>query len=505
MSAPLPPNTESPSRLRPAVWLTLLCIGYALLVWHCVGANAGGSDTSGYLNQAKVLASGHAQVAARPLPNLPAVDDLYFLYCPLGVRSTNDPERIAPTYPIGLPLLLAAAQPLFGWDQVANVVAVCHVLAGVLLLYAFLRALDFGVGWAALGAALLALSPLYLRIGTQNLSDVPALVWTLAAMLAAWQARRKTAWAAAAGFAFGFAVLVRPSNLVMILPFVLALGLSWRRWLAAGFAGLPLAVGQVLHSHAAYGNWLDTGYGEVGSLFALGHVGPTLLHYLRWFPVLFSPVALLAPALPLLACRNRALAAVLLAWIGSILGFYLFYSYTAESWWFLRFILPAVPALIVAGLWAGRSFLPVLAHHPRWRLALVALLLAHAGFWANRLDAFGSARAEANYTELAAWARTNLPPDAVIFSMQCSGCLFFYTDFTLLRWDRFPESARPTVRRAIRDTGRPLFAFVYYNEDPAALERVGGGWTKIAQFRYASVWRAADDGLAPGPGSGVSP
>ncbi len=491
-ATPPSPSPENPwSQRRWFLVLGILLGLYAVLLLTCLGANAGGSDSSGYLNQAKLLATGQATVAPRALPELPPTAELDFLYSPLGLKPTADHRQLVPTYPLGLPLLLVLARPLFGWAQAANAVALAHLLAGVALLYAWLRTLDFSRGWALSGTALLATSPLYLRIGTQNMSDVPALVWCLASVLAAWRAPKAARWSFLAGFALGVAVLIRPSNLVLLAPLALIVGLSWRRWIVFGLGGAPLALIQLAHSHAAYGAWLTTGYGAVGGMFSVAHVWPSLLQYLRWSAVLFSPVALLALALPRFGRADRRLALVLAAWITGFFGFYLFYPYTAEAWWFMRFVLPAAPALIAAGLWQARSW-PWLQSSIRLRYALLALVFAFATFWDFRLNAFSSGRTESHYPETAAWVKEHLPADAVVFCMQYSGCLFYYTDFTLLRWDAFPLESLARVQSAISANRRPVYAVLFSSENQSALERLGGRWTKIGQVRYATIWQAED-------------
>ncbi len=491
-ATPPSPSPENPwSRRRWFLALGGLLALYALLLLACLGANAGGSDSSGYLNQAKLLTAGQATVAPRGLPGLPSSPELDFLYSPLGLKPTADHRQLVPTYPLGLPLLLVLARPLFGWAQVANAVAFLHLLAGLALFYAWLRTLAFSRGWALTGAALLALSPLYLRIGTQNMSDVPALVWCLAAMLAAWRADRGAGWSLASGFALGVAVLIRPSNLMLLAPLAFALGPAWRRWLFLVLGGAPLALLQLLHSHAAFGSWLTTGYGAVGGMFSFANVWPSLLQYLRWSIVLFSPVALLALGLPRLGRVDRRLGFVLTTWIAGFFGFYLFYPHTAEAWWFLRFVLPAAPALITAGLWQARAWSWLQTRSPL-RYALLALVFAFVVFWDFRLNAFSSGHTESHYPETAAWTKKHLPADAAIFCMQYSGCLFYYTDFTLLRWDAFPLESLGSLQTALRTSGRPVYAVLFHSENQPALARLGGRWTKIGQVRYATIWQAED-------------
>jgi len=482
---------------QPTFWLIVLFLGYAVLGFRCVGGGAGGSDSSGYMNQAKALAAGTPQIPTRFLPNLPPGKCPDLLYSALGTIPARNPEKHHLTYPIGLPLLFVAAQPVVGWDRVADVVAWLHLLAGVALLYALLRTLDFNPWWSLAGASLLGSSAVYLSMGTQTMSDVPALVWCLAAMLAAWLGRTRTFWSWFSGIAFGMAVLIRPSCILLILPLAVVFGLDWRLWLRFGLGGLPFALGQLCYNHAAYGAWLVSGYGDVRTLFGKQYALPTILHYLRWIPIQFSPVAAFALGLPWLARQNRRLALMLAVWSAAFIGFYLFYFCAAATWWYLRFLLPAAPALIVAGLWCLRSIFASrqLPRFTGW--ALMAVLLLHALFWDQKLHAFSSKEAQAPYGRTAQWARSHLAPDTVIACMQVSGCLLYYTDFLVVRWDCFYPEQRADVRAAIAASGRPLYAILWPFENPDALQRLGGSWKQVETFSGVTIWRAEDDGSQP--------
>jgi hypothetical protein len=77
----------------------------------------------------------------------------------------------------------------------------------------------------------------------------------------------------------------------------------------------------------------------------------TLEFYVRWLPLLLSPIVLFAPSiLALLWQRMPRITCVLASWALAYLAFFSAYRWTHEQWWFLRFLLPAAPALIVAGL-----------------------------------------------------------------------------------------------------------------------------------------------------------
>jgi 4-amino-4-deoxy-L-arabinose transferase-like glycosyltransferase len=114
-----------------------------------------------------------------------------------------------------------------------------HALVGLWLVYALGLTVGLETGWTWLGALLLAASPLYVFSSLQTMSDLPAMVGVTAAILCAWKRRQRPWLALAAGMAFSVGVLVRPTDLLAILPVAIALGPSLRRWLMLIAGGMP--------------------------------------------------------------------------------------------------------------------------------------------------------------------------------------------------------------------------------------------------------------------------
>ena len=387
--------------------LVLGVAAYALLLWWHVGAYAGGADQSGYLNSARLLAGGRFTTSMRPLPGFPPDTLPPNVYVPLGFRSAGA-DSLVPIYPLGLPLMIVAISQAVGWEPAADGTMVLHALLGVALVFWLGRACGLPWSVSALGALLLATSPLYLFISLNLMSDTPALVWTTAAVLLAWRSRRQPWWALLAGAALALAVLTRPTNILALAPVAVCLGASTRRWLWLSAGGAPGAALLVLFNLAAYGNAITTGYGDTRSLFGLSNLQSSLWNYAGWLPVLLTPLGLLALGLPGIWRRAPRLVAVLLVWIAVFVCFYAFYFHTHETWWYLRFLLPAFPPLIVGSLWVGRVLLE------RWgstkwvpgsrgrRLAgamLVALILCHNAWWGWELSVLDTGAGERTYAE----------------------------------------------------------------------------------------------------------
>jgi hypothetical protein len=504
MDFPLSPS-HPPRSVRGWVvaGVVLLVLGlYAAFLGRYIGAVAGGSDSSGYLNHARLLAAGQNHAPPRAIAGLPAPTAPEFLYAPLGFKPIGGRrDRLVPTYPTGLPLLILAVEPLAGWAQAGNAVLILHALAGLAITYALGRTFGLGPRWSVVGAAAIGASPLYLFMAQQAMSDVPALVWTTVAVVAAWRSRERTGWAAVAGAAMALDVLVRPSNALAFLPIAVALGAAWRRWLWFALAGLPGAVFFVAYSHAAYGGFLATGYGNASLEFLREYIPGTLLHYVHWLPILLTPLAVLAAGLPWLLRRSPRATILLGVWILVYLAFYSAYVCTHQTWWYLRFLLPAAPAIVVGGLLVARRLaagwwarLPAPAARGIWLVAL-ALVVANGGWWTHSLHALSIGRGERKYAAVADWLKGRVPSDAVLLTMQASGALFYYTDYTIVRWDSVEGPDAAAVDARIRQSGRPYYAVLFpFELEDALLQRFPGTWTPVGKVDDVTIWRRE-----PGP------
>lgn len=466
----------------------------ALLMWK-MGAYAGGSDSSGYLNCARLLRDGKIRMASRTLRDAPADKLSAYAYIPLGF-SPCEPGCMVPNYPIGLPLLVVASSWLVGWDAASHVTMWMHAMAGVALMFALARQAGIPVPLASLGAIMLAASPLYLFVSLQLLSDMPALVWTTAAVLLAWRGgdRGQTVPAFFAGIAFAVAVLIRPTNVLAFFPVAIALGRGGWRWLAFIGGGLPGAIALAAFNRAAYGSVLASGYGPIWNAFRI-ELGPvTLMHYLHWLPVLLTPLIVLAFGLPSLARNDPRRVAILGSWIIGFAGFYLFYPFTSQTWWFLRFLLPAFPAIIVAMLLVLKQltqrFSRLQARSGVILAATLGAVVLWAGPWSWKLHSLTTGDHELVYREAASWAKDHVPRNAVVFSMQSTGALLYYTDFTFVYWPLVTSADIAKVEFAAAAENRPIIAMLFpFEEKDLLREKLPGRWTRIGSVKHVSFWR----------------
>jgi 4-amino-4-deoxy-L-arabinose transferase-like glycosyltransferase len=490
MESPPAPAPSSSRFLRPRVLLVVaFVVSYAWFLRLHTAPFAGGSDSSGYLNAAALLLEGRLSSVKPALPGHAPGDFAVGAHQPLGFLTRAGTDEMAPSYPVGLPLHLAAFSWIAGLDWATIPLNICAVLASAGLFHLLARRLDLSPNLALSGVAALLFCPMFLFAALQPMSDLVALMWSLAALYAALRARENWRWGVACGLAVAWAVLIRPTNLLVVIPVAVALGLDWRAYLWVGLGGLPGAVSLGAYDRMIYGSVFATGYGDVWSAFSREFAAHNIVFFARWIPGLLTPVVLLALLAPFRATLRRREIAVLAAWAVTLIGFYAFYYHSGETWWYLRFILPAFPALILIALAVLQSF----PTRPMTRKIGGAILLAGALIWetvlTNRFALMEIKSGEATYYDASIWGRTHLPADAAVICMQVSGALYYYTDFLLLRWDQIDPSKVPPLIATLREGHRPVYAILYDFEEADAKERMGGQWKKITKIRNATIWQ----------------
>jgi hypothetical protein len=477
-------------------------IAYAVvLIWN-VGAVPGGSDTSGYFNEAHLLSHFRIHEPTRALPDFPAEVAPAYLYMPLGFRPVpGAPAVLVPTYPPGLSLMIIPAEWVVGWRHAGDVVLVLHSLAGLLLLY--LLGCEFGLPrtWSLAGAVLLAASPLYLHMSLWAMSDVPAMTWALAAVLASWKCRERAGWAFAAGLCAGIGFLVRPSNFLIAAPMLVLIGPSPKRLLLAILGGLPGLAAWMAINHAAYGGYLESGYGAIGQEFHSDLIAGTIRFCVKWLPVAIGPVVILSPLVVAAFMNRTRVALALIAWTAAYIAFYLPYRWTHESWWFLRFLLPAVPALLLSSL-VGLEYISGKLRGRVPKAALVSILalmfvgsLAVSLYWIQSFDVVSIGRGEEKYGRIGDWLNTHIPKNSALIAMQYSGSDYFFSPFIVIRADQLNPAVSERVRSAALAEKRSVYA-VTFPWETAYIATLPGKWTQFGTVDDVVIWR--NDWNGPG-------
>lgn len=472
----------------------LLALYAVLLLTHATDV-AGGADSAGYLTSARLLTQGELTIPARTIPELPA-DDMW-PYTPLGMIATAD-QTLRPTYPVGLPLHFAAAASVAGWTWGPKLVTVLGAIGAIVFTYLCARELGVRRSLAATAAACLGLSAVLIFSSIQPLSDTLSLAWNAAAFACALRARRERwfAWSAACGAAVAMAVLVRPTD-ALIIPSLCLVLWHWRRLLGAFVGGLPGALFLLWYNKALYGSPFVTGYGSIQGMISAAWVGATLPMYAAWLPRLL-PIGVLAllvaPWLPWRSAWRELLALGL--WFAAFAGFYAFYSCTHEVWWYMRFILPAFTApAVAAALGCERMASLPAANRSAWpRILLVALPLLVTA-WINRdilkrQGVWNMADEQRPYKELSLWARDHLPADAVVFTLHASCSLYFYSDLAVIRSDIIKPERFVPLRERLHASGRPAYALLNkYEDESRRQEQIPGDWEEIHRIGNFSLWR----------------
>ena len=454
--------------------------------------SAAGADASGYLSQAAVTALGgfpplYLDQLAR---DIPALDG--WITTPLGWRPSEfqtdidfGPAWQVPTYPPGLPLLMAIPHAVAGIDG-ANAVVIASAAIAV-----------WATGMLARGVAgivaslLLGMSPVFLYQSIQPMSDVPVTAaWVVSFLLLA---RGKVDWLA--GIACALAVLIRPN----LAPLAIVPLLISRRKVSfaapVAVAGVFLAILQWM----LYGSPIRSGYGSAEELFSFVNLVPNAQRYFSWL-VATSPVLLLAPLgiARLQDRRTRALAAFAFL----VVIAYLIYA-VFDQWSYLRFLLPALAVFavfsaIVLVAWMERSPAP-------WRapllLALMLGITAYSLFVARSQDTFKLADQLRRVGQVADLLTSYGAERPVVISGEQSGAIRYYTMSPILRWEAATPDALRAAIAAVESEGYSTYiALDAWEEEPfrkkfASIPEVQLDWPPIVEAgtsHRTKLWRISD-------------
>ena len=467
-----------------AAVVAIVAVVYGLTLFLHRSTGAGGADSSGYLNEARMIAAGRTSIPIRLLSVLHLPSEYSYIFTPLGFGpSKRQPGRMVPTYPPGLPAHFAIAGAIGGWSQAPFLMPLIAGLVSLALMFVLSRQFGLNRWLSGAAAAILAVCPVFLFMTAQPMSDVFATVWTLAAIVAAIASERKPAFAALAGAAFGVSVCVRPSNLLAALA--IAFALRWRpsRLAIAVASSIPFAIALMAWNYALYGNPIITGYGEVGGLLAWGNARIRVGHYAYW---LFAQLTPLVFPGGLLAGFDRRTdpfrRAVLIFWFIPFFVFYIFYG-PYETWWYTRFLLPAIPPLIIGFLLMIRNV----------RVRIAAFLVIVVLYVAVRQDRkplkpLNVGKEESIYPEIAARFGPKLPRDAIIMSGLFSGSFLYYLDRDTVRYDQLDNDRFQWLRAYAANANLHWYAVLPQHEWLEA-QRLDAHWVKVDEYRGVLLLR----------------
>ena len=492
--------------------LALGIAGLVITVGFMQGALvAGGSDAYGYVSQAEAWATGKIRFDEPLIREFAGRVDRD-VFVPLGYHGIGEAGAVVPMYPPGFPMVMGVFQRVAGREAVFYVVP---LLAGVAILTTYIMGLRVAgktVGVAA--AALLAASPSFLfQTTAAPMSDVPVTAWWALALALGLSSHPGAALLS--GLAASLAIVTRPNLAPLaLIPFVT---MTWERfrhgsgprrigWMAAYVAGVVpgcVAVGTL--NAMWYGSPFISGYGSLSSIYDWRNVVPNLVRYPVWVAQSETPLVLLAcVAAPWLVTRSPhssriGLRAPLVAmsWVAFIIAVLVLYlPYEAfNAWWFVRFMLPAFPPLLVLTAVSVVALCEPLS--PWLRIvvptAIFAVMVWYGLDYARDHDVF-LARREQKYAAAADYVARRLPPKAAVLSMMHSGSVRYYSGRATIRFDLIPPAALDTTLATLADAGYRPFILVEPFEVPQFQKRYTGfsalarlDWPPIAHLQASNI------------------
>ncbi len=459
-----PLQSRLPAALALVVAFALAGFGVTRGTWA-----VGGSDSSCYALMAEAFGSGHWQPTS-PLAVAAPWPDASLTLAPGGfIPSPVRPDAASPICAPGYAVLMA---PLFAIGGRDAIFLVTPIAAFGLVWCAFVLANRLAGGLAGVSAAVLtASSPIVLFQAVQPMNDIATAALWLASLALVTRPL-------ACGVMIGAAILVRP-NLAPLA--VIVASMHWRpgqplpiRHTALLTAGaIPGVAGWLWLNQVLYGSIAGSGYGDVGQLFSLSHIGANATNYAKAFyqtQTVFPFVALAAPFM--LAGEAKRTAFWLLAFAGAVVAIYLLYRPFPE-WWYLRFLMPAVVlTLVLACSVAAR-----IADRARMRgvVAIGAVVLALMGMQAaGARQVLGLQGMEGRYRESAAVVADRLPADAVLITVWQSGSVRYHAGREAVLWDSLdPEWLDRAVAWLVAQ-GRAPYILVERREEGDFRDRFRG-------------------------------
>lgn len=457
---------------------------YAWMLFRYASYSVGGSDSSGYMNEARLMTRGRMHVPVAPLRTLHLRRDWAHVFVPLGFITREELGTMVPSYPPGLPALLALAALIGGWSTAPYLVVPLISIASLFLMYAFARILGLSPPWSAGAAAILAACPVFIFMGIQPMSDVVAMAFSLAAVVAILLAERRPWFTVIAGAAFGMGVCARPTNLLVAVPLAFAVRWRWRPLALTGIGALPFGVALLLWQNALYGNPLTTGYGGFAGVLEWHNLSSHLPHYSYWLAAQLTPLVFPGALFVVFDRRvDPSRRAMLLSWFLLFFAFYCFYG-PYETWWYTRFLLPAIPALIAGTLLVLRDLRP----HRVVAAALVAGMVIVGAKETRILHPLEVGKSESIYPEVVRWAEHRLPPDAIVVSGLFSGAFVYYSGRWTVRFDQLDDDHFQLLRAYAGFAGLHWYA-VLPPWEREEIRPLSAKWTAVETRRGITLWR----------------
>ena len=454
----------------------IVAVAYCIVIGRNIDFAVGGADSSGYMNEARMLASGRLSIPIQPLRDLRLDPSLGRVFSPLGFIARPD-GTIVPTYPAGTSMHFMLAALIGGWSRAPYLVNPLFGFLTLVAMYFLGREVGLSPWASAAGAAILGAGPVFVSSIVQPCSDGLAAFWAVATMLFAYRANRHPPMAIAAGVAFAIGVWVRPTSFLMAAPLAFAMGWRPRLLLRAAAGALPLGIALMWFNAQLYGSALRTGYGTIADVVSRDALQRCPAFHLAWIALTFTPIIFAGFAMLV----RRATLGV---WFAVFFAFYSIYDICAD-WGDIRFILPAIPALILGALL-------LLQKKPVIAAVCVAAIIASLVRSTIQLDPLGSAERETIWPRAVEWAEPLLPKRALVISGIYSGTFFYYANRWTIRWDGMDTDTYEAMRPNAAQAHMPWYAVTSADADlkPDAFPRkYPGNWRVLSTHRDLTLWK----------------
>ena len=465
--------------------LTAIC-GSVATWFRFLLTTIGGADSYGYVSASKLIAGGQL-IDRAPIADWLSAANRLAIASPLGWAPAADGSGIVPTYPIGVPSVMAVFSVIGGSSAVFFVSPMMALLT-LFLVYRLAREW-FDPETALFAAAVVAWNPVFIAYAKQPMSDMTATMWIMLALLLSVRTGRASALCA--GLAAGAAVLTRPALLIAaaIIPFAAHKGVRPVRRLL--ICGIGLSIGVVIQmaiQRHLFGSPFSTGYGSTEVLFSASHIPANLkIFFVRYGWQVVGPLWIPGLIVGFFAAKPEPRSRPALIFCGVVIPYLFFLSF--DHWETLRYLLPGiVPLTIVAA--DGLIHIARMARKPAVTAVLVAaMLIIFAGRSESLLrhsSVWDISSLEARYPLAGDWVNVNTPPNSVVLANQHSGSLRWYGNRQTLRWDFIDPQQLETTVNEVQSHGATVYVALEGDEVKMFDDRFAG---VIDQFQVDHVGR----------------
>ena len=469
---------------------------YAGFLFRNLSFAVGGPDTGGYFNEAKMITEGRVTRPVTLVRELGLDDSWLGYFMPLGF-APSPRASMHPTYPAGLPFHLALAASVAGWRNAPYYVAPLAAIGCALLMFGVSRRFGLSPLSSIAGTFALVTLPPFLWHAVQPASDVLATCWGLAAIWCALESLERPGWAFAAGAAFAIGVWVRPTNVLLGPALAIVVRFSIPLLARVAIAAFPFAIALMAWNERLYGSAFRTGYGGFFDQVSWAGALNAAPQHAEWLMRMLTPLAF---PIGLFVVFDRALDKgtrwVLFTWFAAFFVFYSFYGFF-DGWLCIRFLLPAIPALIISTLLMVRDAYRSAAQRYPLTSAAIAIVLtilvcaapARSTHDLNVVPVL--AELEKPYPRLVRWAEWQLPRRAMLITGILSGAFTLFSDRGIVRCDQLNDDRFQILRAYAANAGLPWYAVVADDEIAGTrfLGRFRGRWNMISKMDNFTLYR----------------